>query len=114
MAARMGHLIDAGSSESEPEGPELSEHDKSLKLKIKQKCEEFEEVGMEGLHITHHLRMVKDAIKLGKPLKGLTPTLTLTAYLETEEFGKAVKEEMAKAGLAVCRLLRDHYSSIHK
>ena len=54
--------------------------------------------------------MTKEAIKSGKPLKGLT----LTAYLETEELNTVVKEEMAKAGLAVCRLLWDHYAAIHK
>ena len=57
--------------------------------------------------------MVKEAIKSGKPPKGLTLSLTLTAYLETKELNTDVKE-MAKAGLAVRRLLRDHYAALHK
>ena len=35
-------------------------------------------------------------------------------YPETEELNIAFKEEMAKTGLAVCCLLRDHYAAIHK
>ena len=114
MTERMGYLFDTGSLESKLEGPELSNHDKSLKPSIKQRWEEFERVGMENIPTTHHLRIAKEAIKLGKPPKGLTRSLTLTAYLETKELNTAVKEEMAKAGLAVCCLLRDHYAAIHK
>ena len=49
MVERMGHLFDAGSSESEPKSPDLSNHDKSLKLCIKQRCEK---VGMENTNHT--------------------------------------------------------------
>ena len=64
--------------------------------------------------VVHHLRMAKEAIKSGNPPKGLTPSLTLIAYLETEELKAAVKTEMTQGGLAVCWLLRNHYNAIHK
>ena len=114
MAKCMKQLFDIGSSESETEGSELSPNNQTIKPKIKELCELFEKVGLESARATHHLKMAKEAIKSGVPPKGLTPNLTLTAYMETEELKAAVKSEMTQAGLAICKLLRNHYLAIHK
>ena len=68
---------------------------------------------MKNLRVAHHVKMAKEAIKAEKPPKGLTPALSLTAYLETNELNQAVLDKMTKAGLLVCRLLKEHYSAIY-
>lgn len=116
MALNIGHLFDAVSSESEPEGDPrtLSEHDRSLKQSINKKSDELQKAALEGIHLNHHLKNAKEAIKADKPPHGLIPRLNLTAYRGTKELQEAVDKEMLKAGLAVCNLLQQHFSKALK
>ena len=99
MALKICHLFDAGSSEPEPESDtrSLSDHDRGLKQKITKKSEELKNASLEEIHLNHHLRNAKEAIKAGKPPLGLTPKLNLTVYRRTKELQDAVDAEMKKS-----------------
>ena len=116
MALNIGHLFDAASSESEPERDSrpLSDHDRDLRTSINKKTDELQKAAVEGIHLNHHLKNAKEAIKSGKPPHGLTPKLNVTAYKSTKELQEAVDQEMSKAGLAVCNLLQQHFSKALK
>ena len=55
MALNIGHLFDAVSSESEPEGDPraLSDHDRSLKTSINKKSDELQKAALEGIYLNH-------------------------------------------------------------
>ena len=100
MALNIGHLFDATSSESEPERDSrpLNDHDRGLKMNINKKSDELQKAAVEGIHLNHHLRNAKEAIKAGKPPLGLTLKLNLTAYRGTKELQEAVDQECPKPG----------------
>ena len=58
--------------------------------------------------------MAKAAVKSGKPPKGLTPTIKLTAYLGTSELSKSVDQALVSCSVNVCKILQTHYSSLLK
>ena len=113
MALNIGHLFDAASSESEPEGDSrpLNDH---VVVNIIKKTDELQKAAVEGIHLNHHLRNANEAIKAGKPPLGLIPKLNLMAYRGTKELQEAVDQEMIKAGLAVCSLLQQHFAKALK
>ena len=79
MALNIGHLFNAGSSESEPEteAQTLSKYDRGLKSEIQKKSDELRNAAIEGIYLNHHLKNAKEAVRTGRAPNGLTPKVNV-------------------------------------
>ena len=56
--------------------------------------------------------MAKEAIKQGRPPKGLTPQIYLTAYSQTDKLKQDVDTALTSCGIQICGILATHYTNL--